>query len=254
MTGRTITRQELARYIERKIVIGEFAPGDKLPSERSLVTEHGVGRSSIREAIRELAERGLVDIVPGRGTYVSRPSVAGVANGVHRWAQRRGVTPHEVIDARQLIETEAATSAASADLDANENLIRALLAKLENEPDPVEAAHLDMGFHQCFARAGGNPMLELLLASLAPITTQFVLLSHKFTLETRDKEHRAIIDAVVRQDTAATEAAINTHLATGRSLFSESYDLPVVPLGAMEQAGDLDELLERHQLPAWTWE
>ncbi len=253
MTGRTITRQELARSLERSIVTGELAPGQKLPSERTLVADHGVGRSSIREAIRELAERGLVDIVPGRGTYVSRPSVADVASGVQRWAQRRGVTPHEVIDARHLIETEAAISAASIELGVNEGTIRALLDKLEKEVDPVVAAHLDMGFHQCFARASGNPMLELLLASLAPITTQFVLLSHKFTLATRDKEHRAIMDAVAHQNKAAARSAINAHLSTGRALFSETYDLPIVTLSAMDRAGDLDELLERHHLPAWAW-
>lgn len=254
MTGRTITRQQLARSLERSIVSGELAPGEKLPSERTLVADHGVGRSSIREAIRELAERGLVDIVPGRGTYVSRPSVADVASGVQRWAQRRGVTPHEVIDARHLIETQAATSSASVDLGINEGTIQALLDKLEKEVDPVVAAHLDMGFHQCFARASGNPMLELLLASLAPITTQFVLLSHKFTLATRDNEHRAILDAVANHDTAAAASAIDAHLATGRALFSETYDLPIVTLGSMDRAGDLDELLERHRLPAWTWE
>lgn len=254
MTGITTTRRELARSLERRILSGELVPREKLPSERALAAEHGIGRSSVREAIRELAERGLVDIVPGRGTYVSRSSVGDVASSVQRWARRRGVTPHEVIDARQLIESEATSSAASAGLGRNERVPKALLAKLENESDPLEAAQLDIGFHQCFARASGNPLFELLLTSLAPLTTQFVLLSHKYTLATRDKEHRAIMDAVTGRNESAVRQAVNVHLATGRALFSETYDLPIAILSSVDQTWDLDELLERHRLPRWTWE
>ncbi|GMQ93840.1 MAG: transcriptional regulator NanR [Acidimicrobiia bacterium] len=254
MTGRTITRADLAASLQRRIVSGELAPGDRLPSERSLVTQHGVGRSSVREAIRELAERGLVEIVPGRGTFVARPSVRGIAGGVQRWAQRRGVTPHEVIDARELIEIEAGRSAASASLGANEILICSILDRLEEETDPIHAAHLDMGFHLCFARASGNPVLELLLGSLAPMTTQLVLLSQKFTLTERDKEHRAIMDAVAQQDRHAAMEAIRIHHQTARVLFAETYDLQVVGHDGTDVTGDLDELLERHNLPAWTWE
>jgi len=250
----TITRAGLARSLEQRILSGELAFGEKLPSERSLVADHGVGRSSVREAIRELAERGLVEIVPGRGTFVARPSVSDVANGVQRWAQRQGVTPHEVIDARQLIETEATRAAAVVGLGVNANVVEAILQRLEERIDPMQAAQLDMGFHRCFARASGNPMLELLLASLAPITTQFVLLSHKFTLTSRDREHRAIMDAVLEQDPAAADRSIDAHLETGRALFVETYDQPVVALGSMVGTGELDDLLEEHRLPAWTWD
>lgn len=254
MTGRTVTRAVLAKSLERSIVSGELASGEKLPSERTLVTQHGVGRSSVREAIRELAERGLVEIIPGKGTFVAQPNMADVAGGVLRWAQRRGVTPHEIIDARQLIETEAVGAAASVDLGVNESLIRSILDRIEKEVDPIQAAYLDMGFHMSFARASGNPMLELLLASLAPITTQFVLLSHGFTLTTRDKEHRAIMDAVAQQSATAAREAVVAHLETGRALFSETYDQPLLSFGAMESTGDLDQILEYHRLPAWTWE
>lgn len=254
MPGMTITRAGLARSLEQRILSGEMAFGEKLPSERSLVAEHGVGRSSVREAIRELAERGLVEIVPGRGTYVARPSVSDVAGGVQRWAQRSGVTPHEVIDARGLIETESARRAASVGLGANEAVIVSILDRLEQEADPIRAANLDMGFHLCFARASGNPMLELLLASLAPITTQLVMMSHKFTLTSRDREHRAIMDAVSRKKPGKAATAIDEHLETGRALFVDTYDQPVVALGAMLGTGELDDLLEQHRLPAWNWD
>jgi len=254
MTGRTMTRAGLARALERRIVSGELGPGDKLRSERSLVIEYGVGRSSVREAMRELADRGLVEIVPGRGTFVVGPNVADVAGGVQRWVQRRGVTPHEVIDARRLIETEAGKTAASVGLGRNEPLIRSVLARLETEVDAAEAAYLDIGFHLCFARASGNPMLELLLASLAPITTQFVILSRGFTQTTRDEEHRAIMEAIAEQDESTAQDAIVTHLETGKALFAKTYDQPSMALSGFDGPWELDELLKGHGFPAWIWD
>ena len=90
-----------------------FKPGDKLPSERELATRFGVGRPLIREALRSLAELGLIETIPARGTFVRAGSDTRADRQAGIAIRRRGVTAHELSEARLMLETGTARQAGS---------------------------------------------------------------------------------------------------------------------------------------------
>ena len=98
--------------MEDAISEGRFAPGDRLPSERHLAESFGVSRPVIREALRTLAGRGYIEIAPGRGAFVLRPSAVQGADPLERQYLRRGATVRDLSEARLMLENEAAGLAA----------------------------------------------------------------------------------------------------------------------------------------------
>lgn len=231
----------------------ELMPGSILPSERALAETFGVGRPTVREAIRELAERDLIDIVPGRGSFVAHPRAGTVVDGVQRWVLRRGISPRHILEARRLIEVEAAATAALRRSRHQVGLLGAVLDRLEGEANPVLSAQLDIAFHMGVARASANPVFELWLASLAPATAELIVLSSAFPGVTtaRPAQHRAILAAIGEGEERAARMEMDAHLATGREGFGASYDEPLAESGTVPGPFDLDHLLSLHRLPAW---
>ena len=84
----------VVRSMSEEILSGALAPGDKLPSERELATRFGVGRPLIREALRSLAELGLIETIPARGTFVRAGSDTRADRQAGIAIRRRGVTAH----------------------------------------------------------------------------------------------------------------------------------------------------------------
>src|SRR6478735_8794364 len=97
--GKFVTRDELAHILEEEIVSGERAIGTKLPSERQLSEQYGVSRPIVREALRSLVERSLVDIHPGRGAFVRAIHSTGAASHMSVVLRRRQVTARDLVEA-----------------------------------------------------------------------------------------------------------------------------------------------------------
>ena len=95
-----LRKSEIIRQLELRIVGGEFAAGQKLPSERELAEEYGVGRPVIREGLSGLVASGLVDIQVGRGTFVRGISVDVLSKSLNRVAARTGITTRHLVEAR----------------------------------------------------------------------------------------------------------------------------------------------------------
>ena len=150
--------------------------GEKLPSERELAQQFGVGRPLIREALRSLAEMGLIETIPARGTFVR--AVDDPAS--HRQAgiaiRRRGVTAHELSEARLLLETSTARYAAERATDED-------IARLETSWSEWTRARAcstsrdDLAFHLEVAAAAHNPVVEMMLESIAVPTAALMLRS-----------------------------------------------------------------------------
>src|ERR1700679_2767227 len=112
----------VAAELERRILSGELAPGDRLPTEGELGAMLSVSRSVIRDAIRTLIARGLITVRQGQGTTVAAPSDAAFAHALVALLARSELTMGDVIDARGTIESSlvplAVETATEADLDA----------------------------------------------------------------------------------------------------------------------------------------
>jgi GntR family transcriptional regulator, L-lactate dehydrogenase operon regulator len=222
---------DLSDRIETLIATGRFAPGDRLPAERQLALDLGVSRSRLREAIKQLAIRGLVTSHHGGGTYVTSPEdaepVRAALQSLAPLARSEAGYWRDVIEIRKSLEGDAAAYAARrADADdrsrmtaAYEALSAALLSDPAQRPGTALAlAKLDAGFHMMIARAAHNPVLYQVMAGLeglleASISDSLAQLYRSPGVLTQlDGQHRRILEAVLAGHPDEARAAATEHL------------------------------------------
>jgi GntR family transcriptional repressor for pyruvate dehydrogenase complex len=134
--------------------------GDRLPGERELCEQFGVSRTVIREATKVLAQRGLLTIEPGRGSFITLPDERDIARSISLFARARDVTAGDLAQVRRALEPEIVALAASR---TTETLLQALQHCIEimdatlDEPELFIQA--DQEFHSLLAEATGNQLL-----------------------------------------------------------------------------------------------
>lgn len=159
----------VAVELERRILIGEPPPGERLPTEAELGALFAVSRSVIRDALRTLVARGLVHVGPRQGIIVTEPSDQAFGEALVLLLARSGLTMREVTEARAAIEIQLGALAAQNGTEADwANMEAALVdfeAALEREEwESVHRSHLD--FHLSLLGAVHMPALEILLAPM----------------------------------------------------------------------------------------
>lgn len=149
--SRATVADEIVRHIERQIVTGTFAPGDRLPAERTLAVELAVSRAALREALSKLEASGLIVRRHGSGTRVTRevPLSASLAARL----ERANDDFEHSAEFREVIEPQLARLAAQRITGEELAELRALLEASAAEVDADESLRLDVGFHTTIARA-----------------------------------------------------------------------------------------------------
>ncbi len=229
------TRDTVAAELEAEILSGRLAPGDRLPSERGLAEQHGVSRPIVREALRIVAERGLVQIVPGRGAFVRRPSPLAGVRPLDVLYRRGHTTARELSEARLLLECESASLAAQrAGLD-DVREIGARLAALEAGGTPQETVRNDLAFHLRVARAAHNRVVEAMLASLSLLAAELMVrsLGDPDIYRRSAPYHREVYEAIAARDPDRARVAMRDHLSVASATYGRDYD------------DDLDVMAER---------
>ncbi|HEY6739934.1 MAG TPA: GntR family transcriptional regulator [Actinopolymorphaceae bacterium] len=164
------TRNALADHLLEEIVSGRLPTGTRLPPERTLASEFGLSRPIVREVLRSLAERGLVEIQPSRGTFVREPNVVACAPSLDAAYRRRNTTVREVLEARLTLEPYAAALAAR---KATEEDLSALAVCLDTQRtgdgdhEIGDLARSETAFGSRVIGAAHNGVLETMHASLA---------------------------------------------------------------------------------------
>lgn len=194
---------------------GGLTPGDKLPPERSLAERFGVSRNSVREAIRALAEQGVLESRRGDGTYVREPDGASLAAAFAASFEAQRGRIAEIFQFRRMIEPAiaslAAKNAGPEQIDRLKVLVcdqqRRLLAGQDD-------ADLDAAFHLELARASGNRVVTEALAALHDILaeTRSGFLQTPERRRTAVEAHLAVIDALEARDRDAAAGAMERHL------------------------------------------
>jgi GntR family transcriptional repressor for pyruvate dehydrogenase complex len=211
---RTSVIAEVMNRIRRLITSGELAPGERLPSERELRERLGVGRSTIREALRALEALGLIDIRQGQGAYVRvavDPESTPTGQSIENWAQL-----DRVVEARLPIETYAAALAA---LRRTDDRLAELSKKLDEfeyamiRNDLSKAVLADFEFHNLIADAA-SPVLVSCLDSIGVllINSRRTSLSRSERLPHVLEKHRLIYDAIAAQDPVKASQSMSEHL------------------------------------------
>ena len=205
----------IAQQIQRLIVDGTLKPGDRLPPERELAERFGVGRSSVRDAIRTLELVGLVVPRHGEGTVVADISPEAVVTPIASVLLRKRELIGELLDVRKMIEpplaARAAVRATEEDVARLEDVLRRQREKMLRGESTVEE---DTEFHYLVALAAKNSVVRSVLDVLMGLLRETRALS----LQTRGRPqrslagHRRVLEAIKRHDPAAAERAVREHV------------------------------------------
>lgn len=208
---------EVVKQLIALLTTGELTPGSRLPPERQLAEELGVGRSAVREALAALEILGIVSVRPGSGTYL-RDSTSELLPTTLSWGLMLSASrTRELIEVRSGLEIQAATYAATRADDeqiaALGRHIEVMKASLDDLDRFVEA---DVRFHLVIASSADNVVLRDLLQSVRSLLRLWVErgLRDREQGETALTEHVAIYEAIAAHDAAAARAAMEVHMAT----------------------------------------
>src|SRR5277367_6781479 len=120
--------EQIVEQIEQSVVRGELKPGDQLPAERELAQQFGVSRTAVREAVKALHEKGLVEAYPGKGTFVTNRSANPIRQSMDRMLKSGEMNgAADIADVREILEPEiAGLAAVRADAETIEALHEAI--------------------------------------------------------------------------------------------------------------------------------
>lgn len=207
------TSELVVAHMHQLIRSGEWRVGERIPAEPELVGRFGVGRNTIREAVRALEHVGMLAPRRGDGTYVRS------ANPYAAVIQRSVATELlELLQVRRALESEAAAGAARTASAVAKRRIRQLLEKTEEAlgaEDPAQYDAADIDFHAGVVTASGNGLLveiyagvvEAMRRSHAEVTSAFrAATAHPVG-------HRDLVEAIERGDADAARAAVHAYLA-----------------------------------------
>lgn len=207
---------------------GHYAVGEKLPSESTLAAELGVSRPLVREMLARLRERGYIETLNGRGSFVRPPRSEPMLQLMldHIAIGTRGdYSADDLYAVRRMIETEtvriAAKVATDEDLAELERLVEEMQAA---EEDPERYTVGDTNFHLAIARATHNPLFPAMLSPLIDVVVRGIydsVSTFREGMRGGNKGHRAILTALLARDPDAAAAAISDHLRYSRTTFPE---------------------------------
>ncbi len=202
--------EKVVEKLKESISRGDILPGDPLPSERQLMDDFGVSRSSLREAFRVMELLGLIESVPGKGRFVRHPK-SPAEDEKHIRLEDSAVL--ELMEARRILDpaiaAESAMRATSSDLT---RMLRVLTATEKRLGDPNLRAQADFDFHLALAEATHN----FVFVNITRMNFDLIMATHDKIynlLEDKDAfllEHRSVYEAILDHNVElAREMAAN---------------------------------------------
>ena len=211
---RTPLAEQAADLLLDRIRAGEWPLGSKLPGENALGPQLGVGRSTVREAIRRLAGQGVLATRQGAGVFVASLDI------VEDWgAVLKKADINSVIEARIAIEVEAAALAAERRSPAELRAIRYAADKRDAQRTDIDThVDADIAFHRAIVVASHNPILVDLFDSFTLRSRQAMIdllqLRREFGSDADQHAHQDILDAIADRDGQTASALARKHLLT----------------------------------------
>jgi GntR family transcriptional regulator, transcriptional repressor for pyruvate dehydrogenase complex len=204
---------EVVQNLESQILAGRYSAGEDLPVESLLSQSFGVSRTVIREAIRILSGRGLVEASQGRPTRVKAADAEHVQKTIGTFLHRSNHSLVELVEVRRPLESEIAALAAHRATAEQLQSLQSANDELAQTKKIDQLIAADMRFHDLLAEATGNPVFGLLLRVLANLLRS----SRRETLARTGAEralagHREIYDAVRQRKPELARAAMLRHL------------------------------------------
>lgn len=205
--------EELMNYIlEEPIEIGQ-----KIPNEFELAEMFGVGRSTIREAVKSLVSKGVLEVRRGSGTFViSTNSLENDPLGLSKLHDKYKLAL-ELFEVRLMLEPEIAAMAAEYATEEDRQQLEQLCNDVErvyrNGKNHISK---DIEFHTCIARCSKNRVVENLIPIINTAVMTFANLTHRTLMQETLDTHRAITDAILNRDSIGARCAMMMHLTYNR--------------------------------------
>ncbi|MDO6584159.1 FCD domain-containing protein [Salipiger sp. 1_MG-2023] len=212
----------VVRQVEELILRGILRPGERLPSERELSDRLGVSRPSLREAVADLSDRGLLVARAGAGIFVTEALGSAFSETLVQLFARHDEAVFDYLDFRRDMEGLAAERAATLGTDTDLKVIDALFGQMEaahGKRNPNDEARLDAEFHLAIIEASHNVMMLHMMRSMYQLLREGVfynrqvMFKQRTTREALLDQHRAINVALQTRDPIAARAAVEAHLA-----------------------------------------
>ena len=223
--------RKVAAAIGERILGRRLHEGERLPSETELARQFGVNRSTVREALRELESRGLVQRRPGSKLMsVSRPQQASIAAGISHALLLNDVTVHDVWEALTILEPPIAIAAARARNAADLSALSAAAGALSSEDaDTGAAVQRTAEVFRCIGRATHNPVLGLAQEPLLQLLEPSLVIMIDKVPQARSRivsAQQQLVRALEARDTQQAEVWMARHIRD----FKKGYELAGIDL------------------------
>ncbi|MGH9699644.1 MAG: FadR/GntR family transcriptional regulator [Candidatus Acidiferrales bacterium] len=208
--------EQIVKQIEESLDKGELKSGDQLPAERELALQFGVSRTAVREAVKALREKGLVEAYPGRGTFITSETSNPMRMSFDRMIkgdQREGTI--QLVEVREILEPEIAALAATRADKESINQLRDSVEIMDGATqDPEEFIEADLDFHLALAEAAANPLILTLIDSIVGLLREQRMNIFKVDggPERGQYHHKRILEAIEHRDPAGAREAMQSHL------------------------------------------
>lgn len=210
--------ERVAEHIEKRIMEGELRKGDRLPTERELAEQFQVSRTAVREAMKNLAQKGLINMRPGRGTIVIDGAHEAMQNSISLMMKLKlGEVggSDSLVEFRVILETEIAALAAARATEKEISAMRDAISVMDESLHDADAfINADNAFHEALAQATQNALILILINSIVYLLSE--QRKQIFEIEGGPQRgqihHRRILESVIRRDPEAARSAMRSHL------------------------------------------
>lgn len=214
---RTNLYEQVADHLEEMILAADdFKEEDKLPSEAALAERFGVSRNVIRESLKLLKERGLIDSRNGTGSYITKPEAENISDVINRMAlMDEDIDFKCIYDVRIILETAACRLAAEKITDEQLNKMGKMLDRMKDRTISVEERReTDFAFHISIAEATGNALLVIFVRAMKNVFMSMIEkgIFVQGGIDDASMRHAKILEALKKHDSKEAEAMMAEHL------------------------------------------
>ena len=208
--------EQIVQQIEESVLNGSLKPGDQLPAERDLAQRLGVSRTAVREAVKALREKGLVEAYSGRGTFITDGTTHAARQSFDlmvKIGQQEGSS--HLAELRLILEPGIAAIAAVRVEEEHLAAMREAVAVMDlAQKDPEAYIEADLDFHLALAEAAANPLILSLIDSIVGLLREqrIKIFNVKGGPQRGQVHHKRILEAMERREPEMARAAMAAHL------------------------------------------
>lgn len=218
----TLLAEQVQEQIYQYILETPFEIGAKLPNEFELGEKFGVGRSTVREAVKLLISRGILEVRRGSGTYVVSTTPSDMDPLGLRAVEDKMSLAMDLVNVRIILEPGiaemAALNATAADIGRLRMICDQVEEKIRSGENYIQD---DIDFHTCVAECAKNKVVEQLIPIIDTAVLMFVNVTHKKLTEETIMTHRAVVDAIAERDSIGAKTAMMMHMTFNRNMIKE---------------------------------